>query len=111
VGAFILLLRVFVLATLVKVQNLPDYGPRNCAGAYALLDFVLHLLWGALLQAFWGALVQGLLSAAIMFAIGYAFFWLLRRFSDTILGWILILVVGTPIMVLGPGIVLVFFPD
>ncbi len=85
------LLKVVVLIALIKLL-LALGKPIVCAGIYAGIRFVFMLLLGA-------PLLAALIGTAIVFGLALLYFWLLNRFRDGGLFW-LVLFVGLVIVLL-----------
>lgn len=80
-----------MLVALVKLLLVVD-KPMVCAGMYTGLRLIFALLFG-------NPLLAVLVSSAIAFALALLYFWLLSRFRDTGLFWV--------VLILGLGIGLV----
>lgn len=80
-----IVLKAIFLASLVKLL-IATNRPVLCAGIYVSLGFVFGLLLGR-------PFAYVLIGSAISFALALAYFWLLDRFEDSGLFWV-ILVVG-----------------
>ncbi|MEN6306839.1 MAG: hypothetical protein ABFD91_03710 [Anaerohalosphaeraceae bacterium] len=76
---------IILLAALIKLVLVTE-RPWLCAGLYAAISFVLRLCFGASLGVV-------LLHTAIVFGLVGLYFWLLDRYSESGLFW-LILIVG-----------------
>jgi len=82
------LLKVVIIASLVKLL-LTTNKAVLCAGLYTGIGFVLGLAFGH-------GIIAVAIASAIAFGLSFVYFWLLDKFEDSILFWI-ILIVGLPI--------------
>jgi hypothetical protein len=80
-----IILKVVVLAALVRVLIITN-RPLLCAGIYVSISFVFSLLSGS-------SFVYLLIASAISFGLAFLYFWLLDRFEESVMFWV-ILVVG-----------------
>lgn len=78
-------LKVFFVVLLVKLLLITDRPPL-CAGIYTAGGFVLALAFGV-------PPVYALIRSAIAFGLAFVYFWLLDRFEESSLFWV-ILVLG-----------------
>jgi len=83
-----LIFKILLLCSLIRLLVATD-EPFLCSGLYTGGLFVLGLLFGT---PFAGLLI----SSAIRFALSSVYYWLLDRFSDGFLWWV-ILIVGLPL--------------
>ena len=82
---FLGFIKIPVVAALIKLLLETD-KPLLCAGLYAVMASGLSLLFGH-------SLVATLVALAIRFGLAYAYFWLLARFQDSGVFW-LIMILG-----------------
>lgn len=85
----ILIFKILLLCSLIRLLVAEDQ-PFLCSGIYAGGLFVLGLLFGAPFSAL-------LIITLIRFVLSSVYFWLLDRFSDGILWW-LIMLLGFPLI-------------
>lgn len=78
-----LIFRILVLVSLVRLL-ISTNKPSWCAGVYALLAGV-----GTLVSS--GQLTTALIAAGIGFVMSGIYFWLLNRFSEGILWWVILI--------------------
>jgi len=88
-----MVLNLLLLAALVKLL-LHSNSPSLCAGFYAVGNLVVNHLTGH-------SFTTCLITAAVIFAVTFIYFWLLNHFEDNNLIWWPIAVVGA---------VLIFIP-
>jgi hypothetical protein len=79
------LLKAFFVASLVKVL-LKTNKPALCAAIYVAMGFVVGLMFGR-------SFIPLVIGSAIAFALAYLYFWLLNRFEESGVFWV-ILVLG-----------------
>lgn len=80
-----LILKIIILASLIKLL-IATNNPLLCTSVYVSFGFIFGLLLG-------NPFVYVLIAAAISFGLAFAYFWLLNRFEDSGMFWV-ILVVG-----------------
>ena len=74
------LLKALIIASLVKIL-VSTNSPALCAGIYTTCSFVLGLLSG-------GSFFFLLIGSVFAFGLAYLYFWLLDRFEDSALFWV-----------------------
>ena len=84
-----LIFNILFLCSLLRLLISTDQ-PFLCSGLYAGGLFVLGLVFG-------GPFVPLLIVLAIRFALSSLYFWLLDRFSEGILWWV-IMILGLPLV-------------
>ena len=78
-----IVIKVFVLACLLKLLMSTD-KPFLCSGVYAGGVFILGL-------SFKGPFLGVLLFSGIAFALSSLYFWLLHRFDEGIMWWVIMI--------------------
>ena len=78
-------IKVIVLVALIKLL-LVTKNPILCAGIYTIVKFLLTLLFGT-------PFIAVLIGSVIAFILSLIYFWLLNRFRDTGIFW-LVLILG-----------------
>ena len=86
-----MIFKILLIVGLVKLLIETDQ-PFVCSGIYAIAAFVLGVVFGSPVLAV-------AIASAIAFALASLYFWLLSKFPDGILWWV-ILIVGLPITLL-----------
>ena len=79
-----MIVRVMILVGFVKLLIATE-RPLLCAGLYTVFRFTFALMFG-------GELVQVLIFSAVAFAFAYLYFWLLNRFQEGVLFWVIAIV-------------------
>ncbi|MDT8389321.1 MAG: hypothetical protein RRC34_02310 [Lentisphaeria bacterium] len=77
------ILKIVFLASLIKLL-IATNNPLLCAGIYVSLGFVFGLLLG-------NPLVYVLIATAISFGLAFLYFWLLDRFEDSAIFWVILI--------------------
>ncbi|MDP6525443.1 MAG: hypothetical protein QGH15_14590 [Kiritimatiellia bacterium] len=80
-----IIIKVMVLVALIKIL-LATENPVLCAGIYAGARFIFAML-------FTNPFFEALIGSAIAFGLACLYFWLLDRFKDSGMFWV-VLVVG-----------------
>ena len=79
-----MILKIFVVVGLVRLLIVTDM-PFLCSGIYAVVVCLLGM-------AFAGPTLAVFVHAAIAFVLASIYFWLLDRFSEGIIWWVIMLV-------------------
>jgi len=80
---FLLFIKLFMVAALVKLL-LATEKPLLCAGIYAVIGLTLRLLFGY-------PFVPTVVASAISFALAFGYFWLLDKFQESGLFWVIMI--------------------
>lgn len=79
-----IIIEIFIVIALVRLLIATD-KPFLCSGIYGVVICLLGM-------AFAGPTASVFISGAIAFALGSLYFWLLDRFSEGIIWWVIMLV-------------------
>ena len=79
----ILLIKILVLVSLIKLLLVTEQ-PILCAGIYTAIRFIFSLIFGFPFLAV-------LIGSAIGFGLAFLYFWLLDRFRETGVFWIVLI--------------------
>ena len=77
-----MIIKIFILVALYKIL-VQTNSPLACAGLYSFVAAIFH-------YTYHGFLI-GSVAVVISFALAYLYFWLLSRFDQGILFWVILL--------------------
>lgn len=77
------MIQILMLVALVKLL-LATQNPALCAGIYAVVGMLFALLFGH-------SFLPVIISGGIGFALAFIYFWLLNRFQDTGVFWVVLI--------------------